>query len=232
MRVSKTAGGQPRNFGKLDQELEVYLPIRAQREKYNGDDELLVAWQLQEDEAPVAYTSAGERVLLSLDQPPVQPTLVIVPREDADMDQVVLDPGCANHASVSGAVGTWACSPTAIRARAARLGPIAPAAKASTAGTPASLVVPTPDDPPPPGGTMPAAFYMESTFMWDLREPWPLGSPEIVYLITTVPTFGNLNDTQVACLSEAPSPTGKFYLNQDNVQQTYPMNPYDVKATT
>jgi hypothetical protein len=78
---------------------------------------------------------------------------------------------------------------------------------------------------------MPAALYIDASFLWDLREPWTLGDPEIVYLITTNPILGRPNDEKIACLSDEPFPSSAFYLNQDYVQQTYALNPYAVQAT-
>jgi hypothetical protein len=149
VRVSPVVSGMTEAFANLDSDLEVYLPVRSQRESYTGDDELLVAWALQEDEAPIAYTAAGERRVLPVDQPPAQPVLVIVPREEAEMDQVALDADCANRSNRAGAVGTWSCNPRAIRARQRRAGPVAASvltqgatAKRPFAAPPSALIVP------------------------------------------------------------------------------------------
>lgn len=245
IRAKVSPRGAPRNFGDLDNELEVYMPVRSHRAVYAGDEPILVAWQLREDEAPIAYRPSGERVVLSLDKAPDEPVLVIVPREEEDMSQVALGT-CTNAAANDVAVGTWTCNPSAMRAAALRVGPVLPPRNdhsglrrmdgaVSACEYHPDAIIPCEDPPPPPPGgpapQVPAAFYLGSANLFDLHEPWSRGTPEIVYLITTVPTFSNPNDTFVACVSEQPQPTQAFYLDQDSNQQNFPVSPYSVNHT-
>jgi hypothetical protein len=63
-RVKASVRGAARNWSDLENELEVYMPVREHRASYTGSQPTLVAWQLLEDEAPIGYRSTGERVVL------------------------------------------------------------------------------------------------------------------------------------------------------------------------
>ncbi len=61
--------------------LELYLPVEAHREGWNGDASLVVATIARDGEVPVAYDVAGNRRLLDPDRPPAIPVLALVPQE-------------------------------------------------------------------------------------------------------------------------------------------------------
>lgn len=61
--------------------LEVYLPVPAHRRAWLGDGNVLVATELRDGDAPVAYDTAGTRFLLSPNTPPAIPVLALVPVE-------------------------------------------------------------------------------------------------------------------------------------------------------
>lgn len=61
--------------------LEVYLPVPAHREAWNGGESLLVATAISEHEAPVAFDLDGRRHLLDPAVPPATPVLALVPVE-------------------------------------------------------------------------------------------------------------------------------------------------------
>jgi hypothetical protein len=66
--------------------LELYFPVPAHRAGWTGDDRLLVATARGDREPPVAYTTRGERVILSAHTPPSTPVLALVPVE-TDFDR-------------------------------------------------------------------------------------------------------------------------------------------------
>lgn len=61
--------------------IEVYLPIESQRRAWRGEDEFLVAAQLEPGTPPVGFDGYGSMIQLSLEAPPSKPTLVLVPAE-------------------------------------------------------------------------------------------------------------------------------------------------------
>ncbi|MBA2458136.1 MAG: hypothetical protein H0V43_04165 [Gemmatimonadales bacterium] len=67
--------------------LEFYLPVLAHRSAWRGDDRILVATAHADGEAPVAFTTAGRRVILDPNTPPDTPVLAVVPVE-ADFDRL------------------------------------------------------------------------------------------------------------------------------------------------
>jgi hypothetical protein len=60
--------------------LEVYIPVPAHR-AWTGDEHILVATALTDDEPPVAYDTDGKRLVLDANTPPATPVLAIVPVE-------------------------------------------------------------------------------------------------------------------------------------------------------
>jgi hypothetical protein len=67
--------------------LELYLPVPAHRAAWTGDARILVATQDDERQAPIAFSPAGERLVLSPTTPPDIPVLALVPVE-TDFDRV------------------------------------------------------------------------------------------------------------------------------------------------
>ena len=61
--------------------LELYLPVPAHRARWTGDENILVATQREDGEAPVAYDVRGHRRILRADAPPDTPVLALVPVE-------------------------------------------------------------------------------------------------------------------------------------------------------
>ena len=71
--------------------LEFYLPVPAHRAAWRGDADILVATEVVDHEAPVAYTARGERVVLDPRTPPTTPVLAVVPQEtDFDAPQAAM----------------------------------------------------------------------------------------------------------------------------------------------
>ncbi len=61
--------------------LEFYLPVPEHRRAWKGDGNILVATAHRDREAPVAFTTAGKRVILDPAKPPSTPVLAVVPVE-------------------------------------------------------------------------------------------------------------------------------------------------------
>lgn len=61
--------------------LEVYFPVAEHRAAWTGDEQVLVATALKDDDAPVAYDPRGRRQVLDPKTPPATPVLALVPVE-------------------------------------------------------------------------------------------------------------------------------------------------------
>jgi len=61
--------------------LEFYFPVPGHRDRWQGDENILVATAWADGDPPVAFTPAGDRVVLSPDTPPDTPVLALVPVE-------------------------------------------------------------------------------------------------------------------------------------------------------
>jgi hypothetical protein len=61
--------------------LELYVPVPAHRARWAGGENILVATQREDGEAPVAYDVRGHRHILRTDAPPDTPVLALVPVE-------------------------------------------------------------------------------------------------------------------------------------------------------
>jgi hypothetical protein len=139
--------------------MEIYMPVDAHRAQWNGGRDLIVAYQIEEEDEPIGYSLSGEVVKLSLDAPPSTPVIVIVPTE-TDFTEAL--PAEYVNVSVSGAIGTYE-------------------ARNVLEDHPdiAQYVV--------TGGA--SGIAMTYSFIDDLREPWTKGDPEIeVHVIAPTPT--------------------------------------------
>ena len=61
--------------------LELYLPVEAHRDAWDGDTDFLVGTIGHDGEAPVAFDAAGNRSILHPDRPPTTPVIALVPQE-------------------------------------------------------------------------------------------------------------------------------------------------------
>jgi len=61
--------------------LEVYFPVPEHAKAWAGDERILVATALEDDDAPVAFDVEGRRQLLDPTTPPATPVLALVPVE-------------------------------------------------------------------------------------------------------------------------------------------------------
>lgn len=61
--------------------LELYMPVRAQRESWRGGDDLVVGSILEDHEVPTVYTLRGRPVAVGAEETPALPALALVPVE-------------------------------------------------------------------------------------------------------------------------------------------------------
>ncbi|MEO5798172.1 MAG: hypothetical protein ABIZ70_01660 [Gemmatimonadales bacterium] len=61
--------------------LEIYLPVEAQRAAWQGSTNYLVATQDRDGDAPVAFDATGHRSVLDASRPPTTPVIALVPQE-------------------------------------------------------------------------------------------------------------------------------------------------------
>jgi hypothetical protein len=61
--------------------LEMYIPVPAHRAAWSGGENILVATEQGDHEAPVAFDIRGKRLVLSADTPPATPVIAVVPVE-------------------------------------------------------------------------------------------------------------------------------------------------------
>jgi hypothetical protein len=161
--LSRVAGGRASDdlLTLLEQvrPLEFYMPVRTHRETWVGDEEVLVAVQLEEEDPVVAFNARGEEIRLDPNIPPGQATLSIVPSEtrfDRPMPASSRNVGDLN----GNAVGT----PTSFNPRMS------------------SLIAAEPGDGGGGGGgssAVPPGLYLEFSRILDMHEPWTRGDPEI-----------------------------------------------------
>ncbi|HEY7192425.1 MAG TPA: hypothetical protein VH439_01700 [Gemmatimonadales bacterium] len=61
--------------------LEIYFPVPGHRSAWQGDENVLVATALRDDDPPVAFDPEGRRYILDPKTPPAIPVLAVVPVE-------------------------------------------------------------------------------------------------------------------------------------------------------
>jgi hypothetical protein len=85
LKVLAKAAGEPEAAVDADARsapaLEMYIPVPAHRAAWMGGENILVATERQDHEAPVAFDTRGRRRLLSPDAPPDTPVIAVVPVE-------------------------------------------------------------------------------------------------------------------------------------------------------
>jgi len=140
--------------------LEFYMPVRSHRETWVGDEEVLVAVQLEEEDPVVAFNARGEEIRLDPNIPPGQATLSIVPAEtrfDRPMPASSRNVGDLNGS----AVGTL----TSFNPQMSSLIAAEPGDGGGGGGGGSTAVAP--------------GLYLEFSRIVDMHEPWTRGDPEI-----------------------------------------------------
>lgn len=161
--------------------VELYMPVKAQRESWLGDTDVLVAAQLVEHDPIMAFDKLGNAVALDESGPPSQPTIVIVGTETR-FNQPMLAASSLNTNDRDGqAIGTL----IPLKPRVANL--VACGEECGGGG-----------DVGGGGGgtTIPPGLYLEFSRILDAKEPWPRGDPEVEVHIHT---------------EDLPSAPGYFY---------------------
>jgi hypothetical protein len=163
--------------------LEFYVPVTSHRESWTGSADVLVASQLDEREAIVAFDESGAEVAIDRDAAPSQPTLSIVPVETR-FDQPMPAIASRNVRDRNGsAIGTL-----------------------ESVNLKSSNLVACED---PCGGVSGVAeriapgLYLEFSRLIDMKEPWIRGDPEVEVHIQgptalAVPTYAE----DISCSGE------------------------------
>lgn len=175
--------------------MELYMPVASHRAMWTGGPDLLVASQLGEDDAPVAFRLDGTRVALSLSAPPEIPVLVLVPAE-SDFDSSLSADWENTDDRGGSAVGTLARPGhgSAERISSSRAATSADSAEQSVLAVESvdcgpRAIVPCGDDPTsPPPAVYPAGVYLDYARLNDLGEHWTRGAPDIE-LFVIGPTY-------------------------------------------
>lgn len=181
------------------QNVEFYMPVAAHRESWKGDDDLIVATQLSDSATPVGFHLDGTPAVLSLATPPTTPTLVIVPAEtnfSTPLDEKVWH----NGRDVGGqTIGTYE-----------RIAELGTAKQINQLAITKPMMCTCEDCPwqdwceviPPPTTVYPPGLYLDYSNIYDWKENWPRGDPEVeVHLIG--PTFNPAsNGEHLSCTGE------------------------------
>jgi len=83
-QIAGENGGNPELVTRAAKQaiaLEVYFPVPEHAKVWTGDEKVLVATALQDDDTPVAFDLEGRRQLLDPKTPPATPVLALVPVE-------------------------------------------------------------------------------------------------------------------------------------------------------
>ncbi|MDT8341178.1 MAG: hypothetical protein RQ751_06670 [Longimicrobiales bacterium] len=182
-------------------DLEIYMPVRSHRRRWDGGVDLLVAVQLEEEEAPVGFRLDGSQVELDLDAPPETPTIVLVPNETRDLEQLTA------YALTSGseaALLDGECDPTTQILECDEPGSTFPN-----------------NDPQfekPAPGSLPEGFYFGQMRIWDKHEPWTRGEPELEIHVTGT-QYGAWVSGFIPHPPSSPGPFfGNIFFNPDVVK--------------
>jgi hypothetical protein len=187
-------------MGLLDRvpDIEFYMPVEEQRNAWAASADVMVAYQLGEKDAPVAFDVAGNRSVLSLAAPPSRPVLSLVPVE-TDFVHPYRGKMLVNRFTHGGTtIGTYEpdIRTTVI---APECDPTDPTCGGGGGGGGYT--------PPPPG------LYMNMSNISDLGESWTKGAPEIEVIVLG-PDAINPQAHELTCAGEHS--TGARYFNQDD----------------
>jgi hypothetical protein len=177
--------------------LEFYMPVRKHRESWTGNEEVLVASQLDESDPIVAFDTKGTQVSLDRSTAPEQPTLSIVPVETR-FDQP-MPSGSKNVRDQNGnAIGTL--EPMDLK------GSSLIACEAECGGGGGGSGSPS----------IAPGLYLEFSRILDVKEPWTRGDPEIeVHIQGPTDTGSPTAGIDLSCSGEHAYQYAKVF-NQDN----------------
>jgi hypothetical protein len=177
--------------------LEFYMPVRKHRESWTGNEEVLVASQLDESDPIVSFDTKGTQVSLDRSTAPEQPTLSIVPVETR-FDQP-MPSGSKNVRDQNGsAIGTL--EPMDLK------GSSLIACEAECGGGGGGSGSPS----------IAPGLYLEFSRILDVKEPWTRGDPEIeVHIQGPTDTGSPTAGIDLSCSGEHAYQYAKVF-NQDN----------------
>jgi len=138
--------------------VELYMPVKQQRETWLGDADVLVAAQLVEHDPIMAFDKLGNAVALDESAPPTQPTIVIVGAETRFNQPMPAATSRNTNDKGGQAIGTL----TQLEPKASAL--VDCGTDCGGGGAP---------PPIPPG------LYLEFSRILDMKEPWIRGAPEV-----------------------------------------------------
>jgi hypothetical protein len=204
-------GGLPstdlsRAFARV-RNLEVYMPVDQHREKWTGQEEVLVVAAITDGDVPVAYQSDGTRRLLDARMPPTQPVIVLTASESNFAAQ-----SASASAGESPRCNASVATPLAAAARACR-GTISPQRSISGSGLKPRLET---------NGITDAGLYMTFLRVLDNDESWWRGSPEIEVHVTA--RTGGQTAAQIQCVGEDAGNTGAFQPGIRSQSYVFDMN--------
>lgn len=176
--------------------LEFYMPVAAHRKSWKGESDLIVAAQIDDHDAPIAWDLRGNRVTLSLAAPPETPVMVVVPVETNFSRRLT-----PNQVAARGNPSR----PTIDGNETAAEGDISPLCVLNCGGGGGGGG----------GGGLPDGLYISFQRLVDLGEPWTLGAPEIEVHIHGPSSSANVQyGADLACSGDRVAfPRG---FNQDN----------------
>jgi hypothetical protein len=95
LRAGYVAGsiteGQFQDAMRQFRQMEMYMPVERHRRQWSGGPDVLVAVAFNKGEAPVAFSTLGDRQQLDLKKPPETPTIVITHIESDFAEQIQLN---------------------------------------------------------------------------------------------------------------------------------------------
>lgn len=221
--VGSSLGTQP---AELDvalarvRSMEFYVPVPAHRASWTGGDDLIVAFQIDEDEDPIGFDLSGSPVQLSVVAPPARPVLALVPVE-TDFTRTVPNDWRNTDDRNGAAIGTLA--PVAGARQAPQRGTGSPAGGAGDGSVsitadcnPETAFIPCDEYQGPAGhAEYPPGVYLALSRLNDLGEAWIRSSPEIELLVIG-PTYNPTAQGElISCSGQNGYLTKKF-------QQDYP----------
>lgn len=172
--------------------LEIYMPVAAHRSTWTGGTDLLVVSQLEDSGTMIAFNLRGEQVSVSRDVAPATPTISIVPAETR-FDQPLNMLEWKNEDDQNGqAIGTL------VSRRLLR--PLVECGDNCGGGG--------------GYGYKPPGFYMTSSHISDLHEPWTKGNPEIeVHVHGPTDVNNSQYGSDLSCSGEHALPERTFDQN-------------------
>jgi hypothetical protein len=196
--------------------LEFYMPVRQHRENWSGGPDLIIAATLDEAGTTlVGHDLAGQSLVLSITRAPETPTLVLVPIE-TDFSSPLPASRYINTNDAGGVtIGTYApfATQSQFRSSVATQSECDPTTaviecNGDNGGSPVDWSIPS---------HAPRGLYMTALELYDYKEPWIKGDPEIeVIVLGPAPSDPADHARVISCAGETR--TGWRYFDQNSHQ--------------